>query len=109
MRNEVEKLEKFCYNISIKKGMFIMSNIICQLEQCPFRKGTYCQKDFVMLNQFGQCDEHWNKMGQPIPMRDLTVENVMKDKETAEKSLEKEVENDETEGKNTEENTNGPI
>lgn len=86
-----------------------MSNIICQLEQCPFRKGTYCQKDFVMLNQFGQCDEHWNKMGQPIPMRDWTVENVMKDKETAEKSLEKEVENDETEGKNTEENTNGPI
>ena len=109
MRNEVEKLEKFCYNISIKKGMFIMSNIICQLEQCPFRKGTYCQKDFVMLNQFGQCDEHWNKVGQPIPMRDLTVENVMKDKETAEKSLEKEVENDETEGKNTEENTNGSI
>ena len=86
-----------------------MSNIICQLEQCPFRKGTYCQKDFVMLNQFGQCEEHWNKMGQPIPMRDLTVENVMKDKETAEKSFEKEIENDETEGKNTEENTNESV
>ena len=49
------------------------------------------------------------KWGQPIPMRDLTVENVMKDKETVEKSLEKEIENDETEGKNTEENTNESI
>lgn len=86
-----------------------MSSVICQLEHCPFRKGMYCQKDFIMLNQFGQCDEHWSKGGQPMPMRDLTVENVMKDKETAEKSLEKEIENDETEGKNTEENTNGSI
>lgn len=85
-----------------------MSSIICQ-KICPFRNGVYCNKEFIMLNQFGQCDEHWNKVGQPIPMRDLTVENVMKDKETTEKSFEKEIENDETEGKNTEENTNESI
>ena len=85
-----------------------MSSMICQ-KPCPFRNGVYCNKEFIMLKLFVQCDEHWNKMGQPIPMRDLTVENVMKNKETAEKSFDKETEKDETEGKNTEENTNGSI
>ena len=85
-----------------------MSNILCQ-RPCYFKCGEYCKKEFVMLNQLGQCEEHWNKMGQPIPMRDPTVENVMKDKETTEKSFDKETEKDETEGKNTEENTNGFI
>ncbi len=83
-----------------------MSSIVCQKPYCPFSNGTYCCKDIVILNQFGQCEEHWNKNGQPTMMRDLTVENVVKDKETPEKSFEKEIEKDETEGKNTEENTN---
>jgi hypothetical protein len=86
--------------------MFVMSSVVCQ-KQCPLNSGGYCKKDFIMINQLGQCNEHWNNMGQPVRMRDLSVENVMKDKETTEKSFENEIENDETEGKNTEENTNG--
>lgn len=82
-----------------------MSSMICQ-KPCPFRNGVYCSKGIVILNQFGQCEEHWNKVGQPIHMRDIVVENVMKDKETFEKSFEKEIENCETEGKKTEGETN---
>ena len=79
-----------------------MSSIICE-KICPFRIGIYCKKDFVMLNQLGQCNEHWNKMGQPIRMRDITVENEVKNKEKPEKVFEDKNENRETEGKSTEE------
>ena len=79
-----------------------MSSVVCE-KICPFRNGIYCKKDFVMLNQLGQCNEHWNKMGQPIRMRDITVENEVKNKEKPEKVFEDKNENRETEGKNTEE------
>lgn len=79
-----------------------MSSIICQ-RPCYFKCGEYCKKEFVMLNQLGQCEEHWNKMGQPILMRDPTVGNVMKDKETIKKPFKQKDEKNETEGKKTDE------
>lgn len=86
-----------------------MSSVVCQQKQCPFNNGVYCKKDFIMINQFAQCDEHWSKTGQPIPMRDLTVENVMKDKETLEKTFENEIENDEEKEENTEKETESNV
>ena len=34
-------------------------------KNCQYRKAEFCGKDFVMLNQFGQCSEWFAKNGQP--------------------------------------------
>ena len=41
-----------------------MSTIVCN-KNCQYRKAVFCGKDFVMLNQFGQCSEWFAKNGQP--------------------------------------------
>ena len=41
-----------------------MSTVICN-KNCQYRKAVFCGKDFVILNQFGQCSEWFAKNGQP--------------------------------------------
>ena len=41
-----------------------MATVICN-KNCQYRKAAFCGKDFVMLNQFGQCSEWFAKNGQP--------------------------------------------
>ena len=72
-----------------------MSSVICG-RPCPFNKGMYCGKDIVLLNQFGQCDEHWGRAGNPIIMRDLTVENIDEYLKRQSEKIGKDVETDET-------------
>ena len=40
-----------------------MATVVCN-KKCQYRKAVFCGKDFVMLNQFGQCDIWFNKNGQ---------------------------------------------
>ena len=40
-----------------------MATVVCN-KNCQYRKAVFCGKDFVMLNQFGQCDIWFNKNGQ---------------------------------------------
>lgn len=37
-------------------------NVICG-QECRYRKGVYCGLDFVMLNNFGQCEVWFDKRG----------------------------------------------
>ena len=41
-----------------------MATVVCN-KDCQYRKAAFCGKDFVMLNQFGQCSEWFTKNGQP--------------------------------------------
>ena len=41
-----------------------MATVVCN-KNCQYRKAVFCGKDFVMLNQFGQCSEWFAKNGQP--------------------------------------------
>ena len=41
-----------------------MATVVCN-KNCQYRKAAFCGKDFVMLNQFGQCSEWFAKNGQP--------------------------------------------
>ena len=41
-----------------------MATVVCN-KDCQYRKAVFCGKDFVMLNQFGQCSEWFAKNGQP--------------------------------------------
>ena len=41
-----------------------MATVVCN-KDCQYRKAAFCGKDFVMLNQFGQCSEWFAKNGQP--------------------------------------------
>ena len=78
-----------------------MSSVVCG-RPCPFNRGMYCGKGIVLLNQLGQCDEHWGKAGNPIAMRDITVENIEEYlKRQSEKTV-KNVENDEANAKKSE-------
>ena len=40
-----------------------MATVVCN-KDCQYRRAVFCGKDFVMLNQFGQCDIWFNKNGQ---------------------------------------------
>ena len=40
-----------------------MATVVCN-KNCQYRRAVFCGKDFVMLNQFGQCDIWFNKNGQ---------------------------------------------
>ena len=41
-----------------------MATVVCN-KDCKYRKAVFCGKDFIMLNQFGQCSEWFAKNGQP--------------------------------------------
>ena len=78
-----------------------MSSVVCG-RPCPFNRGMYCGKGIVLLNQFGQCDEHWGKAGNPIMMRDPTVENIDEYLKRQSEKIEKNVENDEAKSEKSE-------
>lgn len=78
-----------------------MSSVVCG-RPCPFNKGMYCGKGIVLLNQFGQCDEHWGKAGNPIIMRDPTVENIDEYLKRQFEKIEKNVENNEAKSEKSE-------
>lgn len=40
-----------------------MATVVCNRD-CKYRKAVFCGKDFVMLNQFGQCDIWFDKNGR---------------------------------------------
>lgn len=44
-----------------------MSTVVCMVEGCPFRRGSFCRKDFLSLTAGGQCGELFRPNGQPIP------------------------------------------
>ena len=72
-----------------------MGSVVCG-RPCPFNRGMYCGKGIVLLNQLGQCDEHWGKIGNPITMRDLTIENIDEYLKRYSEKIVKNVENNET-------------
>ena len=78
-----------------------MSSVVCG-RPCPFNRGMYCGKGIVLLNQFGQCDEHWGKAGNPIMMRDPTVENIDEYLKRQFEKIEKNVENNEAKSEKSE-------
>ena len=78
-----------------------MSSVVCG-RPCPFNKNMYCGKGIVLLNQFGQCDEHWGKAGNPIIMRDPTVENIDEYLKRQSEKTKKNVENNEVKSEKSE-------
>ena len=43
-----------------------MAQIICDKLDCPFRdESRICQKEFTVINQFGLCDNWYDKNGVP--------------------------------------------
>lgn len=50
-------------------------NVICGQEECQYRKGVYCGLDFVMLNNFGQCEVWFDKRGGRRIIPDYRGEN----------------------------------
>lgn len=63
-----------------KKEFYIdMANIVCNNARCPFRTSVYCKKDFVMLNQLGQCEVWFDKNGGMRMAPFIPPESVYKD------------------------------
>ena len=50
-----------------------MSSVMCE-RPCPYNKGMLCGKDIVFITPYGQCNEHWTRYGQPMMIRDTSVE-----------------------------------
>lgn len=40
-----------------------MATVVCD-KNCPYRMATFCRKEFIMLNQFGMCNEWFDRNGQ---------------------------------------------
>ena len=80
-----------------------MSSVVCG-RPCPFNRNMYCGKGIVFMNQFGQCDEHWGKAGNPILMRDPTVENIDEYLKRHSEKIVKNVENNEVKSEKSENN-----
>ena len=78
-----------------------MSEVLCN-KPCGYRNGVFCKKDYVMINQFGQCEEWWNKQGNMRQFatdpyyqqftQSTSSENVTDNKETSEKTSEENLE-----------------
>lgn len=41
-----------------------MATVVCNRQNCKYRKAVFCGRDFTMLNQFGMCDIWFDKNGQ---------------------------------------------
>lgn len=41
-----------------------MAAIVCN-KSCPYRREVFCDKDILVVNQFGQCNIWYNKNGMP--------------------------------------------
>ena len=84
-----------------------MSTIVCN-KDCQYRKAVFCGKDFVMLNQFGQCSEWFAKNGQPKVIFDFNrqpTSNPSADADSMDPTEQKQPDTQLSEGKiQTEEN-----
>lgn len=72
-----------------------MNEVLCN-RPCSFRNGVFCKKEYVMINQLGQCEEWWSKQGQPYYQQftqSNPAENVTNDNKTPEEPSEKNIEN----------------
>ena len=82
-----------------------MSTIVCN-KNCQYRKAVFCGKDFVMLNQFGQCSEWFAKNGQPKIIFDFnrqTTSNPFADASSMDATEQKSSQQEKSEGQNTSE------
>ena len=82
-----------------------MATVVCN-KNCQYRKAAFCGKDFVMLNQFGQCSEWFAKNGQPKSNVDFNRQPPSKpfaDAGSMEKKKKKPPDTQLSEGQNTSE------
>ena len=82
-----------------------MSTIVCN-KNCQYRKAVFCGKDFVMLNQFGQCSEWFAKNGQPKIIFDFnrqSTSNPFADAGSMDATEQKPSQQEKSEGQNTSE------
>lgn len=80
-----------------------MSTIVCN-KNCQYRKAVFCGKDFVMLNQFGQCSEWFAKNGQPKIIFDFnrqSTSNPFADAGSMDTTEQKPPQQEKSEGQNT--------
>ena len=80
-----------------------MSTIVCN-KNCQYRKAVFCGKDFVMLNQFGQCSEWFAKNGQPKIIFDFNrqaTSNSFADAGSMDATEQKPPQQEKSEGQNT--------
>ena len=80
-----------------------MSTIVCN-KNCQYRKAVFCGKDFVMLNQFGQCSEWFAKNGQPKIIFDFNrqpTSNPFADAGSMDATEQKPSQQEKSEGQNT--------
>ena len=85
-----------------------MSTIVCN-KNCQYRKAVFCGKDFVMLNQFGQCSEWFAKNGQPKIIFDFnrqSTSNPFADASSMDATEQKPPQQEKSEGQNTSERSN---
>jgi hypothetical protein len=54
-------------------------NVVCSSTACPHKKGNFCTKNFVMINEFAQCDEFWANNGTPRPKPLFVIDTECKD------------------------------
>ena len=82
-----------------------MSTVVCN-KNCQYRKAVFCGKDFVMLNQFGQCSEWFAKNGQPKIIFDFnrqSTSNPFADASSMDATEQKSPQQEKSEGQNTSE------
>ena len=82
-----------------------MATVVCN-KNCQYRKAVFCGKDFVMLNQFGQCSEWFAKNGQPKIIFDFnrqSTSNPFADASSMDATEQKSPQQKKSEGQNTSE------
>ena len=82
-----------------------MATVVCN-KDCQYRKAVFCGKDFVMLNQFGQCSEWFAKNGQPKIIFDFNrqaTSNPFADVGSMDATEQKSPQQEKSEGQNTSE------
>lgn len=86
-------------------------NVVCSSTSCPYKKGNFCTKSFVMINQFAQCDEFWADNGTPRPKSlfiiDAECKDYFKNKEKEITTDDSKESNGEQESSNNGEDNNG--
>ena len=82
-----------------------MATVVCN-KNCQYSKAAFCGKDFVMLNQFGQCSEWFAKNGQPKIIFDFNrqpTSNPFADANSMDATEKKSPQQEKSEGQNTSE------
>ena len=86
-----------------------MATVVCN-KNCQYRKAAFCGKDFVILNQFGQCSEWFAKNGQPKIIFDFNrqpTSNSFADAGSMDATEQKPPQQEKSEGQNTSEKNDG--